>query len=124
MDGNQTVPRAFKASYNRPMMTRKHRACNMLWGSEYPMIRWLESNGYDVAYQAGIDTDRLGVENLLNHKIFLSVGHDEYWSGRQRTNIEEARDKGLHLSFFSCNEVYWRIRWEDDYRTIVVYKES
>jgi hypothetical protein len=39
----------------------------MLWGSEYPMIRWLESNGYDVAYQAGIDTDRLGVENLLNH---------------------------------------------------------
>lgn len=92
MDGNVTIRRSYKASYNRPMMTRKHRACNMLWGSEYPMIRWLEQNGYDVAYQSGIDTDRLGVENLLNHKIFLSVGHDEYWSGVQRSNVEQARD--------------------------------
>ena len=48
------------------------------------MIRWLESNGYDVTYQAGIDTDRNPVSLLLQHKLFLSVGHDEYWSGQQR----------------------------------------
>ena len=39
----------------------------------------------------GVDTDRRGAE-LLEHKVFLSVGHDEYWSGTQRANVEAARD--------------------------------
>ena len=61
---------------------------------------------------------------LHRHKLFLSVGHDEYWSGQQRQNVESARDSGLSLAFFSGNEVFWRTRWEDDFRTLVVYKES
>ena len=118
--------RAYKVSYNRPFQTRATRAVNILFGAEYPMIRsfkplksignsyflffvlrWLESQGYDVTYQAGIDTDRSvsspliffvlrhkrsnvciyrqDTLNLLQHKLFLSVGHDEYWSGLQRT---------------------------------------
>ena len=56
--------------------------------------------------------------------MFLSVGHDEYWSGRQRANVETARDNGLNLAFFSGNEVFWRTRWEQNYRHLVVYKES
>ena len=54
------------------------------------MIRFLERNGYDVSYTTGIDTARRGAE-LLEHKVFLSVGHDEYWAGQQRTNVEAAR---------------------------------
>ena len=50
--------RAYKVSYNRPWQTRATRAINILFGAEYPMIRWLESHGYDVTYQSGIDTDR------------------------------------------------------------------
>ncbi len=45
------------------------------------MIRWLEANGYNVSYASGIDTDRRGSAALKTHKVFLSVGHDEYWSG-------------------------------------------
>ena len=26
--------------------------------------------------------------------------------------MEEARDQGLNLAFFSGNEVYWRVRWD------------
>ena len=26
--------------------------------------------------------------------------------------MEEARDQGLSLAFFSGNEVYWRVRWD------------
>ena len=26
--------------------------------------------------------------------------------------VEEARDQGLNLAFFSGNEVYWRVRWD------------
>ena len=123
-------PRAPKVSYNRPFETRHYRAVNMPFNSEYPMVRWLERNGYDVSYSSGIDTDRRGGE-LLEHRIFLSVGHDEYWTGRQRRNVEAARAAGVHLAFFSSNEVYWKVRWETSidgsgqpYRTLVTYKDS
>jgi hypothetical protein len=94
------------------------------------MIRWLEANGYDVSYFAGVDTDRMG-EKLLGHKAFLSVGHDEYWSANQRANVEAARAARVHLAFFSGNEVFWKTRWESSidgsgtpYRTLVCYKET
>jgi hypothetical protein len=123
-------PRGHKVSYNRPFETRHYRAVNKVFNSEYPMVRWLERNGYDVSYSSGIDTDRRG-EELLEHKVFLSVGHDEYWTGNQRRNVEDARDAGLNLAFFSSNEVYWKVRWEESidgsgqpYRTLVTYKES
>src|SRR5262245_26500688 len=87
------------------------------------MVRWLEANGYNVSYIAGADTDRAG-SLLLNHKAFLSVGHDEYWSGQQRANVEAARNAGKHLAFFSGNEVFWRTRYENSYRTLVTYKET
>jgi hypothetical protein len=126
--------RAFKVSYNRPFDTRSRPlsfgAITFLFDGEYPMIRWLEANGYDVAYCAGVDTDRSG-GNILNHKLFLSVGHDEYWSAQQRTNVENARGAGVHLGFFSGNEMFWKTRWEASidgsntpYRTLVCYKET
>ena len=68
---------------------------------------------------------------LLNHKVYLDVGHDEYWSGQQRTNVEAARDAGVNLEFWSGNEVYWRTRWGNSissdataYRTLISYKET
>ena len=33
---------------------------DFVFNAEYPMIRWLEANGYDVSYTSGIDTDRRG----------------------------------------------------------------
>ena len=42
----------------------------------------------------------------------MSVGHDEYWSGEQRANVEAARDAGVNLAFFSGNEIFWKTRWE------------
>ncbi|MFT3877012.1 MAG: DUF4082 domain-containing protein [Propioniciclava sp.] len=123
--------RAYKVSYNRPFATRGGiEERDFYFGAEYPMVRFLEQNGYDVTYIAGVDTDRSG-ERLLNHKTFISIGHDEYWSGRQRANVEAARDAGVNLAFFSGNEMYWRGRWEPsvagtptDYRTFVSYKET
>ncbi len=87
------------------------------------MVRFLERNGYDVSYIAGPDTHRRG-DLLLNHKTFLSVGHDEYWSGPQRANVVAARDAGVNLMFLSGNEMYWRVRWENSYRTLTGYKET
>ena len=99
------------------------------FSNEYPLVRFLEKNGYDVSYLSGVDTDRNGAQ-LLNHKVFLSVGHDEYWSGAQRANVEAARDAGVNLQFLSGNEMYWRTRMEPSPvdgaagRTITSYKET
>lgn len=119
--------RAYKVSYERPFNSRGPSSENgehsWFFNAEYPMVRWLEANGYNVSYVTGVDTDRDGAE-LLQHKVFLSVGHDEYWSGDQRAHVEAARNAGVHLAFFAGNEVYWKTRWENDRRTMVCYKET
>jgi hypothetical protein len=96
---------------------------------EYPALRWMEQNGYDVSYISGVDASRNGAL-LLNHRIYTSVGHDEYWTGDQRENVEAARDAGVNLAFMSGNEVYWKARLAaspvsgDADRTLVVHKET
>jgi hypothetical protein len=123
--------RGYKLSYNRPFATRgDNDGRDYLFSNEYPMLRFLEKNGYDVSYSTDTDSDRHG-DLIKNHKVFMSVGHDEYWSYTQRANVEAARDAGVNLAFFSGNEVYWRTRWEASqdgsntaYRTLVSYKET
>jgi hypothetical protein len=125
--------RASAVSYNRPFITRDGGFASgpqdFIFSVEYPTIRWLEQNGYDVNYISGIDTARSGSQ-LFNSQVFLSVGHDEYWSAEQRANVEAARDGGVNLAFLSGNEVYWETRWETSidgtgtpYKTMVSYKE-
>ena len=115
--------RAYKVSYNRPFTTRGTGPEDWVFNAEYPMVRWLERNGYDMSYTTGVDADALPAE-LLEHETFLSVGHDEYWSGTQRANVEAARAAGVNLAFFSGNEVFWKTRWENNRRTLVTYKET
>jgi N,N-dimethylformamidase beta subunit-like, C-terminal/Bacterial Ig domain len=122
--------RAFKVSYNRPFNTRADSAADFVFNAEYPMVRWLEANGYDVSYSTDVDSDRNGAR-IKDHKVFMSSGHDEYWSGGQRANVEAARDAGTNLAFFSGNEIFWKTRWESSidgsgtpYRTLVCYKET
>jgi methionine-rich copper-binding protein CopC len=122
--------RAYKVSYNRPFTTRGTGSEDWVFNAEYPMVRWLESNGYDVTYATGVDADRRG-SLIRQHRVYMSVGHDEYWSGGQRANVEAARAAGVHLAFFSGNEIFWKTRWEQSidashsgYRTLVTYKET
>lgn len=128
--------RAFALSYNRPIITRDGGGYasgpqDYLFGADYAAIYWLEENGYDVSYISGVDTDRLGPSALLGHEAYISVGHDEYWSGDQRDNVEAARDAGVNLLFWGGNDVYWKTRYEPsidgtdtDYRTLITYKET
>jgi hypothetical protein len=122
--------RAWKVSYNRPLVTGNNSPRNEPLNTEYPMIRFLERNGYDVSYFSEIDTARSGAE-ILNHKTWMSVGHDEYWSAEQRNNVVAARNAGVNLAFFSGNEIFWKTRFAasittgaQPWRTVVCYKES
>jgi hypothetical protein len=122
---------ASKVSYNRPFHTAlDDSGRSWFMYAEYDMIRFLERNGYDMSYISGLDTATSG-SLLLNHKIFVSSSHDEYWTGPQRANVEAARDAGVNLAFFSGNEVFWKTRLEPSIdvsstpnRTLVTYKET
>ncbi|WP_169514604.1 DUF4082 domain-containing protein [Actinokineospora enzanensis] len=119
--------RAYKVSYNRPY--RNGGTANYL-NAEYPMIRFLERNGYDVTYLSGVDITRN--PNLLkNHKVYISSGHDEYVNATQRAGIESAKAAGVNLFFSTGNTMFWKTRFENSIdgsntplRTLVCYKET
>ena len=122
--------RGFMASYNRPITNRGRNINDQFFNAEYPMVRWLERNGYDVSYFAGVDTDRRG-EEIQDHRIFISGGHDAYWSRAQRTHVEAARDAGVHLVFMGGGVSMWKTRYlpsieglDTPYRTLVSFRET
>jgi hypothetical protein len=129
--GGTNRTQAVKVSYNRPFADRGGiEARDFLFSNEYPMLRFLEQNGYDVSYVSGLDVST-DPALLGKHKVFLSVGHDEYWTKQQRANVTAARDAGVNLAFFSGNEVYWKTRLEPSQdgtntpnRTLVTYKDT
>jgi hypothetical protein len=129
-------PKAYKAaysvSYNRPFdgAFTTDQGASYLFYAEYQMMLWLERNGYNVSYTSESQVDQNGAL-LKNHKIFMSSGHDEYWSDGQRANVVAAREAGVNLAFFSGNEIFWKTRWgpssegtNTPYRTLTSYKET
>jgi hypothetical protein len=123
--------RAYQVSFDRPFQYNTSSASEqfnntLTW--EYNMTRWLESQGYDVTYYTNLDASTNPLQ-LYSQKTFLSVGHDEYWSMEQRNNVEQARDNGTNLAFFSANTAYWQVRFEPSTsgqanRVMTVYKDT
>jgi len=48
---------------------------------------------------------------ITQHKIFMSVAHDEYWFGGQRANVEAAGTV-CESAFFSGNNLL-QTRWTE-----------
>jgi len=121
-----TRARAFRVSYDRPYTYES--GAGALFEQEAWMARWLEQEGYDVAYVTNIDIDREPAL-LQNRKIAFSVGHDEYNSVGVRDAFEAARDAGVSLAFLSANTGYWRVRQDPSSssapaRILTCYKDA
>jgi hypothetical protein len=90
---------------------------------EIGLLRFLERTGYDVSYTTDVDTDRNPGE-LGHHRLVISSGHDEYWSKGMRDAFEATRDKGTNLAFLGADIADWQIRYENNRRTIVEYRDA
>jgi hypothetical protein len=116
---------ATRISFNRPYARDNGAGDFLNW--EIDLIQFMEKEGYDVSYASSIDTHVAGAR-ILNHKAFLSVGHDEYWTKETRDTLERTRDAGIHLGFLGANAGFWQIRIEPDSkkavpnRTLVGYR--
>jgi len=117
---------AYKVSFNRPYADGNGTA-EYFWFEHYFHI-WAESKGYDLGYVTNVDVDR-DPSLLEGQRLFLSVGHDEYWSFDERNNVQAALDKGVNLAFLSADSALWQVRLEPGAdgtarRTEVCYKEQ
>jgi sugar lactone lactonase YvrE len=115
--------RAFRVSFDRPYLIDGD-----IGGIEYSMVRWLEKQGYDVAYVTNVDIDE-SPALLSDRLLFMTIGHDEYWSLTERNAVQDARDAGLSLAFFSGNTAFRRIRLEPssagvERRVVTCYKSA
>ncbi len=92
---------------------------------QLPFLQWAESNGisFDVCSSLDLHFDpRL----LEPYRLFVSLGHDEYWSLEMRDQVEAFIASGGNACFFSANTCYWQIRvdFASGGRRIVCYKEG
>ena len=125
--------RAVQVSYNRPFATRFDTSYgeDYFFYAEFPMIEFLEENGYNVSYVSQSDVSAPGAASMIEqHKVFMNTGHSEYWDAGDRSNVTAARNAGVNLAFFTGNTMWWKTRWANSqygneaYRTLVTYKES
>jgi hypothetical protein len=99
--------RARVVSFDRPYDTGAGASDFM--GDEYPLIRFCEQHGLDVAYATDV-TMTEHPELMANHRVLLSLGHDESWSYQERVGLVRAMDHGLNVIFFGAASVLRHVR--------------
>jgi hypothetical protein len=114
---------AVKVSFDRPYAAWSEIVVNARWPFvwDYPLLRFLEREGFDIAYTTDIDTHR-EPWSLSGHRLLVTSGHDEYWTREMRDAFDGAVGAGVNLACMGANTCYWQMRFEDDERTIVEYR--
>jgi hypothetical protein len=120
--------RAWEVSFDRPYNYGPDNGdgSSQVLQYEIQAIRWMERNNYDVSYISSVDLDT-NPGQLLHHKAYISLGHDEYWTKSMRDGVQNARDHGVGLIFMGADPAYWQMRFAPDdkgvaNRNIICYK--
>lgn len=118
------APRALRVSCRRGFRSMDSHVGTEKWKLwEVPFLSWLEQQQIPYELCAVSDLDRHpGL--IANYRLFVSIGHDEYWSRQMRTSVENFIGAGGNVAFLGGNTCYWQIRFEDGGDTIVCYKDK
>lgn len=92
---------------------------------QLPFLKWAEANGISFDVCSSIDL-HFNPRLLEPYRLFVSLGHDEYWSLEMRDQVEAFVAGGGNACFFSANTCYWQIRvdFTDGRRRMICYKEG
>lgn len=93
----------------------------------HPLLVLADQLGLNIDYVT--DVDVATIPNLLDGaRAYVSPGHDEYWTGEERSAVEKARDSGTNLLFFGANVAYWQTRLASSSlgpnRHMIIYKSA
>jgi hypothetical protein len=106
---------------------RKHRpspydrSAGFLNKWEHAFVRWAEREGIALDYLTDYDLDA-EPGALDAYGVVVLAGHSEYWSARERDQIERFVDRGGRLAIFSGNTAFWKVRFENAGKTFVCHK--
>ncbi|MBV8726691.1 MAG: hypothetical protein JO233_02815 [Candidatus Eremiobacteraeota bacterium] len=92
---------------------------------QLPFLQWAENLGFTMDYCSSLDL-HTNSQQLANYRLFLSLGHDEYWSLEMRDQVEAFIASGGNVCFFSANTCFWQIRFDfsGGARIMICYKEA
>ncbi len=90
---------------------------------ERPFIHFCQREGIALDYATNYDLHTWH-EGFDDYRLIVSVGHDEYWSASMRDHMESFVANGGNAAFFSGNTVCWQVRFEDEGRRMVCFKET
>lgn len=88
---------------------------------ERDFVGWAESNGYELDVATSEDLEQ-HPDVLDGHRLFLSVGHDEYWSRGMRQTLDRFTEAGGNAAIFSGNTCFWQVRFDEDGRSMTCFK--
>jgi hypothetical protein len=76
----------------------------------------MEAVGYEANFVTNND---LHADSRLLHssRLFISIGHDEYWSREMRRHFDLFIESGGNAAIFGGNTCYWQIRLDPDEKT-------
>ena len=110
--------RSYFVSFHRPYDDEQGKGQFPWW--ERPLAAWLRNENMPVEFCTNVALHR-EPDLLSNYDLFLSVGHDEYWSKEMYDQAEAFREAGGNLAFLSGNSIFWSVRFMGD--TMVCYKD-
>jgi hypothetical protein len=118
------APRALRVSSRRPFRSLDPHVGRAKWKVWEPkFVAWLEREQipYEMCTVSDLD---LRPDLISKYQLFVTLGHDEYWSRQMRDSVESFISEGGNVAFLSGNTCYWQIRVEDGGDTIVCYKDA
>jgi hypothetical protein len=99
--------RARVVSYDRPYGYGEGAADFL--ANELPLVRFAEQHGLDVTYATDILVEQ-HPKMLANHRVVLSLGHDECWSLPERRAAVAAESDGVNFVFFAASAMLRHVR--------------
>lgn len=87
------------------------------------LIEWLESGsvGIPIEYCSSLELHTTS-DILSSYECLVLAGHDEYWTGPMRDQVERFVAGGGNLIVLSGNTCYRQVRLEEADRMVVFYK--
>jgi hypothetical protein len=101
--------RARVVSFDRPYDTG-YGSSDFLT-NEYPLVRLMEKEGLDVTYISDVTLSQYP-NLLLQHKVLLTLDHDETWTYSERVAVKNAAAHGVNVVYFGAAAMVRHARLE------------
>jgi hypothetical protein len=101
--------RARVVSFDRPYDTGDGAADFLT--NELPLVQYCEELGLDVTYMSDVYLSE-HPNSLLNHKVLLSLDHDESWTYAERMAAKAAVAAGVNIVYFGAAAMVRHVRLE------------